>query len=87
MAAEMGNAFAYLALFGFLPFGMALFTMFRPTVAALWVFLGSFMFLPELTQLDLPGLPGFGKEEVAALTCLLGVLLRARRKRPSSCTA
>lgn len=76
----MGNAFAYLALFGFLPLGVVLFSVFRPPLAALLVFLVSFMFLPEMVELDLPLVPSLGKQEVAALACLFGVLLRARRR-------
>lgn len=76
----MGNAFAYLALFGFVPFGVALFSMFRPAVATLLVFLLSFMFLPEMVELDLPLVPGIGKQEVAALACVFGILLRARSR-------
>lgn len=76
----MPNGFAYLVLFGYLPFGIALFTVLRPALAATLVMMLSFMFLPEQTQLDLPGLPGLGKHEVAALACFLGVLLRARRR-------
>lgn len=75
----MPNGFAYLALFAFLPFGICLFMVFRPPLAAVLVFLLSWMFLPEATELDLPGVPGIGKQEVAALACLFGVMLRGRR--------
>ncbi len=74
------NGLAYFALFAFIPFGLGLFSLARPSIAALLVFLLSYMFLPEIVSLDLPGFPGFGKQEVAALTALLGCLLRARRK-------
>jgi hypothetical protein len=81
-----GNAFAYLTLFGFLPLGVALFSVLRPAVAALLVFLISFMFLPEMVELDFPMVPGIGKQEVAGIACLVGVMLRARgrlwRARP-----
>ena len=76
----MPNALAYLAIFFSIPFGIALFFVVRPALAALVVFFGAVLFLPELTALDLPGLPGIGKEEGAAIACFLGVLLRARRK-------
>lgn len=82
----MGNAFAYLVLFGFLPFGISLFLMLRPPVAMLVVMLVSFMFLPEEVELDLPAIPSIGKQEIAALACFFGVFLRARgrlyRARP-----
>jgi hypothetical protein len=74
------NGFAYLVLFAYLPFGIALFTALRPALAGTLVFLGAFMFLPERTELDLPGLPSIGKEEIAVIACFLGVFFRARKK-------
>jgi hypothetical protein len=76
----MPNGLAFLALFLFLPFGIGLFFVLRPPLAAVTVFLASMMLLPEKTVLDLPGLPGLGKEEVAAIAVFLGVLAKARRK-------
>jgi hypothetical protein len=76
----MPNGFAYLVLFAYLPFGIALFTALRPALAGTLVFLGSFMFLPERTELDLPGLPSIGKQEIAVIACLLGAFFRARKK-------
>lgn len=76
----MPNAFAYLALLLAIPVGVGAFFTFRAPIAALIVFFGMVMFLPEKTVLDLPGLPGLGKQEAAALACLFGALLRSRRK-------
>lgn len=76
----MPNALAYLAVFLTIPVGIGLFFVVRPALATLAVFFGAVLLLPELTELDLPGLPGIGKEEAAAIACLLGVALRARRK-------
>lgn len=76
----MGNALSYLALFAAIPVGIALFFVLRPALAVITVYLGAMMFLPEVTLLDLPGLPGLGKREIAAVACILGCLLRARSK-------
>jgi hypothetical protein len=76
----MPNALAYLAIFLSIPLGIGMFFMLRPPVATLVVFLGAILFLPEKTALDLPGLPGVGKLEAASIACLLGAMLRARRR-------
>lgn len=73
----MGNGLSYVVLFGALPVGVALFLVLRPPVAAVTVFLGSFMFLPERVEVDLPLVPSIGKQEVAALASLLGTAVRA----------
>ena len=73
------NALAYLALFAFIPFGIGLFFAVRPSLAAIVLFLAEFMFLPEVVELNLPLAP-LGKQAIAALTCFLGVCLRARGK-------
>ncbi|HEY4221568.1 MAG TPA: hypothetical protein VGO62_09500, partial [Myxococcota bacterium] len=74
------NALGYLALFMFVPFGVALFFVMRPPAAATAVFLIAYMFLPELVSLKIPGVPQFGKTEVAAVAVLIGCLIKARRK-------
>lgn len=76
----MGNALSYLVLALAIPVGVALFFAFRPAKAALWVFLGCTMLLPEVVVIDFPGLPGIGKIEAASLACALGLVLTGRRK-------
>lgn len=75
----VGNVWAYLVLLGSIPAGLALFGVVRPAVAVLAVLLGSFMFLPERVAVDLPLLPALGKQEVAALTALVGAAVAAPR--------
>jgi hypothetical protein len=74
------NAFAYFALFAFIPFGIGLFFALRPALAAIVLFLAEFMFLPELVELSIPGLPVINKQAIAGIACFLGILLRARGK-------
>ena len=77
----MPNALAFLAILVWPVICLAAFARFKPTIAVLTAFMGSMLFLPEKTELVVPFQP-LGKQEVAAIGALLGVLLvgAARRK-------
>lgn len=77
----MPNALAFLALAAWPLVCLAAFARFKPTVAVLICFMGSMLLLPEKTEIKVPFQP-LGKQEVAAIGALLGVLLvgAARRK-------
>ena len=51
-------------------------TVQRPTLAAVGVFLGGMLLLPEGAGFDAPGLPNVGKYEITSLCVLVGALVR-----------
>ncbi len=77
----MPNALAYLALMAWPVVCLAAFARFKPTVAVLISFMGAMLLLPEKTEIRVPFQP-LGKQEMAAIGALLGVMLvgAARRK-------
>jgi len=79
------NPLAFLALVAWPVVCLLAFARFKPTVALIITFMGSMLFLPEKTDLVVPFQP-LGKQEVAAIGALLGVLLvgAARRKLMAS---
>lgn len=77
---------ATLALVGWVPLSVLLFTTMRTERAAAVVLIGGIMFLPELAEFDFPGVPPLGKQGVAVL-CVLGGAIYKRpgwfmRSRP-----
>ena len=79
------NALAFLSLAAWPLVCLAAFARFKPTTALLISFMGAMLFLPEKTEIKVPFQP-LGKQEVAAIGALLGVLLvgTARRKLVAS---
>ena len=76
----MGNPLSNLALLAW-PFVCLLaFARFKPTVAVLISFMGAMLFLPEKVEIKAPFQP-LGKQEVAAIGALLGVLLVGAARR------
>lgn len=80
MFGGQANAFAYIALFAFLPIAIVTFFTARPVVATTWLLLGAIMFLPERVQVDPPVLPPIDKQSIATFWVLIGCLLRAPGK-------
>lgn len=74
------NVLAYAALLAWPVVALLAFARFRPTVAVLITFFGAMLLLPEKTDLKLPFQP-VGKQEIASLAALLGVLLVSRARR------
>lgn len=71
-------AFAALALFPLIAF--LVFPLFRPTVAAIVLFLAGDMLLPSRIEIDLPGLPGLDKNAITCVSILLCLLIRQPRR-------
>jgi hypothetical protein len=71
---------AFLALLLVLPLTIFAFVRLKPLAAALWVVLGSILFLPERVGFDFPGLPSLDKRTLPALCLSVAVLLTARKK-------
>ena len=67
----------YLALAAWVPFTVLAFAVVRPNQAAVLVFLGGMLFLPEVATFDAPLVPPFGKHEIAAACALLGLIVRS----------
>lgn len=76
----MGNALATVALLAWPVLCLAFFARFRPPVAGMLCFMGSMLFLPEKVELKAPFQP-LGKQEVAAIGAMLGVLLVGAARR------
>ncbi|MEC7522779.1 MAG: hypothetical protein VYE22_23015 [Myxococcota bacterium] len=74
------NIIAYLALFLWAPVTAVLFWRFKAPMATMLSLLGGAMFLPEQTAIDPPLLPPIDKESAAAFYCLIGCLLKDRRR-------
>jgi hypothetical protein len=70
----MPNALAYLALLGWPVVCLAAFARFRVPVAVLVCQIGAMLLLPEKTEIRVPFQP-LGKQEMAAIGTLLGLLL------------
>lgn len=69
------NAFVPIALFGWIPVVVSLFTVLPPRRAILAAFLIAWLFLPEAAGLKVPLLPAYTKMTAATLGALLGVVL------------
>ena len=72
--------FAHIALLSWPLVCVAIFLNSTPTRATLYSLLGSMLFLPMRTGYDLPGLPYVGKEEMATLGVLAGLMIVAPRR-------
>jgi uncharacterized membrane protein YkvA (DUF1232 family) len=73
------NVIAFAAMAFWLPFTIVLFFIYRPTTAMLIALLGAMMFLPEKTEIHVPGYHFF-KDDIAHAGVLIGVILRARKQ-------
>ncbi|HHX88630.1 MAG TPA: hypothetical protein GX700_02475 [Paracoccus sp.] len=71
---SIGNSVALLAL---LAWPLAVFVMFRVLTierALIWSILGGYMILPQLSEINLPGIPSFNKETIPNLAAFTGCL-------------
>jgi hypothetical protein len=71
---------AYMALILWVPVSAALFASLRPTLAAVIVFVGGIVLLPEVAAFDLPALPPMDKNAIATTCAFVGAMLFARRR-------
>jgi hypothetical protein len=71
---------AYLVLALWAPLAAAAFTVTKPAKAALLVFLGGVLFLPERAAFDLPLFPPMDKNGVSVFCAFVGMLVFARRQ-------
>lgn len=84
---EYGNGFALLAL---LVWPLVVFVLFRaltPERALIWSILGAYMALPQLSEINFPGIPGFNKETIpnlAAFAACMFIVGRRPRVLPDS---
>lgn len=74
----MPNVVAYLVLLSWPVVVVVLFRTLRLPTALIWSFLGAFLFLPVLPQIDLPILPPIDKTLVASVPALLMTLIVSR---------
>jgi hypothetical protein len=72
--------FPYLVLASWIPLTVLAFMALRPARAAIVVWLGGMLFLPENVYFDAPLVPPIGKHETAALCALVGLLVCSRRQ-------
>lgn len=80
MVSSPGNVLSILVFFLWIPIAIWVARRFSAPKAGALLMLLPVMFLPELVYFDLPGLPRFGKLEVAKLLLLTGVLLFHRQR-------
>ncbi len=72
---NIGNNIALLAL---LTWPLVVFFLFRALTverALIWSILGGYMLLPQLSEINLPGIPAFNKETIPNLAAFAGCLL------------
>ncbi|WP_127106401.1 hypothetical protein [Pararhodobacter zhoushanensis] len=73
---DIGNSFALLALLGWPVVGVLMFRIMPPERALIWSILAAYMFLPQLSSINLPVVPPMNKESIPNLTaflCCLGL--------------
>jgi hypothetical protein len=80
MVFSPGNALSILVFFLWIPIAIWGARRWPPAKACALLLLLPLMFLPEVVYFDLPGLPKFGKQEVAKVWLLIGVLLFHRQR-------
>lgn len=66
---------APLALFGFIPFALLLFTLLPARKAVAATFILGWLFLPVGTTFNLPGLPDYSKYTAVGLSALVGAMI------------
>jgi hypothetical protein len=74
------GTFSALALIGWVPFSLWLFTRMRPARAAALTLIGGMMWLPEAAAFDFPLLPPLTKYSISALCALAGAYWKARSR-------
>jgi hypothetical protein len=82
-----GGLVPLIALGLWVPIGLSFFALMHPRRALVLCVVGGMLMLPEQTAFDAPLIPAIGKNEIAALTALLGCAIFAPRtllRRPAS---
>jgi hypothetical protein len=69
------NLFAYCMILMWPLIAILFYKKFDTITATFWTVVGGYMFLPAKTVFDLPLLPDVGKDEIAALSALMGCVL------------
>lgn len=75
-----GNLFAFVILMAFPLIMLRVYQVKSIQVATLWTMLGGFMFLPVLTEIDLPLIPPLGKHSIPVVTALIGCWLIKKQR-------
>lgn len=76
----MGNVIAYAALAVWPLITIGLYRTKTIQAATLWTLIGGFMFLPVLTEVDLPLIPPLGKDSIPVISALMGCWFVKRRR-------
>lgn len=71
----MPNSFAYIALLAWPLLAVLFYRRFDALTASFITIVGGYMFLPAATVIDLPLVPALGKNEIAAISAVLGCIL------------
>jgi len=74
------NAFAYAALFLFIPVVLGFYARFPATKATVFTVLGGVLFLPESLAVDPPLLPPIDKTSITAFWAFVGCMWKARSR-------
>ncbi len=76
----MPNLFAYAMIYLWPILAIYLYKKYDIVTATFWVVVGGYMFLPLKAGFDLPLIPAIGKNEISALSALLGCYYIAKQK-------
>jgi hypothetical protein len=69
------NPFGTLVFYGWFPFLIFLFTMYKPHQVVIVGYVGSYLFLPLTIAYLIPGIPGFDKVTITSFALLTGMLI------------
>ena len=76
----MPNLFAYGMILLWPIIAIALYKKFDTVTATFWVIVGGYMLLPVKTFIDLPAIPSIGKDQISAISALIGCLFIKKEK-------
>ena len=69
------NPFGTLVFYGWFPFLIFLFTLYKPHQVVIFGYIASYLFLPLFTVYLVPGIPGFDKVTITSFALLVGMLI------------
>ena len=72
---SIGNGIALIALLAWPVVAFVLFQVLRPERALIWTILGGYMLLPQLSAINLPGMPALDKVSIPNLAALMGFMV------------
>ncbi len=72
---SIGNGFALIALLAWPVVVGVMFRTLSPERALIWSILGAYMFLPQGSEINLPGIPAFNKVTIPNLAALVGCMI------------